>query len=664
MRDASRGAHGAARAGIAVLSAAAAIAALPSPAAAQQPVGAAPVVIDGPSPDIVRPSGLGLSVARDGTGGLVYLKQVAGVAHVFVSQLAGGSFQPPVQVDASLPGASSQPVIAAGNGGLLLVAFINAGELYVVNRGSQTAPFGAPGGLAGGAINPSISMSNFGKAYLAFAVADGAGYDVRSGYYYNGRWALESAPLNAVAADDAGTGAGRPQVATAGDGIGIVVWGEGGHIYSRRVWTKFPSVVYEQADAALSGCTEVSADEPVVGTEGDSSYAQVAFHEVLTCGGQQLSRVLANRLQASVYNGISVADGLVGPSDGADAPQITMSEYGPGWITAARNGSHDLFATALGGNGQIEGSTQVNSLGNATAPAAVPATAGLFSSLIAWQQNPGSAGLAEVRFRYAPDGETLGPEVVISSPVQGPADAANGLAAAGDISGDAAVAWLQGPAGAAQIVAGQLYQGPGYFSPVKGFQYATGSQPSLAWTAAHELWGPMHYVLSIDGNQVTQTTSTSAQAPAPLSDGPHSWQVTGSNPAGQQSQSRAATVFVDTIAPTAAVTVFGRNLVGAQLHVFVSYVDLPPAGEPPADASGVAKLAVLWGDGTVAPLALGSHRSFHAYPRPGRYQITAVAIDRAGNVTRALTYVQVIKPKPKPKPKKHTGKPPPKAKGK
>jgi len=662
MRDASRWARGAARAWIGLLSVAAAIAALPSPAAAQQPAGAAPVVIDGPSPDIVRPSALGLSVARDGTGGLVYLKQVAGVAHVFVSPLVGGSFQTPVQFDASLPGASSQPVIAAGNGGLLLVAFINAGGLYVVDRASQAVPFGAPITLARQALNPSISISTFGKAYLAFAGADGGGYDVRTAYYYDGRWALEVPPFNAVAADDAGTGAGRPEVAIGGDGVGIVVWGEGGHVYSRRVWNTAPSVVYEQADAPLAGCTEVSADEPVVGTGGDSSFAQVAFHEVLTCGGQQLSRVLANRLQASVYNGISVADGLTGPSDGADDPQITMSEYGPGWITAARNGSHDLFATALGGNGQIEGSTQVNSLGDAAAPAGVPGTAGLFSSLIAWQQTPGSAGLPEVRVRYAPDGETLGPELVVSSPVQGPADVANGLAVAGDISGDAAVAWLQGPAGATQIVAGQLYQGPGSPAPVKGFQYAAGSEPSLAWTAAHELWGPMQYAVSVDGNQVAQTTATAVQVPTPLSDGPHSWQVTGTNPAGQQSQSRAATVFVDTVSPTAALSIYGRSLVGAQLHAYVSYVDLPPAGEPPADASGIAKLVVLWGDGTIAPLATGSHRSFHTYSRPGRYQITAVVTDRAGNVTRVLAHVRVIKPKPKPK--KHAGKPPPKAKGK
>jgi hypothetical protein len=42
-----------------------------APAQAQIATPAAPIVVDGPSPDILGLSGF--SVARDGTGGLVYL---------------------------------------------------------------------------------------------------------------------------------------------------------------------------------------------------------------------------------------------------------------------------------------------------------------------------------------------------------------------------------------------------------------------------------------------------------------------------------------------------------------------------------------------------------------------------------------------------------------
>ena len=272
-----------------------------SPAAAQTPVPGAPIVIDGPSADIVGLSGI--SVARDGTGGIVYIRQILGTPHVFLSRLVAGVFQPPQQVDVGLPDASSQPVIAAGNGGLLLVAFLNDGDLYVVEEASATTTPTAPAVLAAGAQNPAIAMTNFGKAYLAFTVgADGA-HDVRAAYYFNGQWGLEPTPLDAVPADDAGAGTGRPAVAAASDGIGIVSWGEGGHIYVRRVWGTSPSLAFYQADVpSLGGLTEVSADQPQVAAGGDSSYVGIAFHELLSNGTQQRSRVLARRLVASVFD--------------------------------------------------------------------------------------------------------------------------------------------------------------------------------------------------------------------------------------------------------------------------------------------------------------------------------------------------------------------------
>lgn len=651
MLDALRGKLSAGRPWLAMAVVISALAAAPAPAAAQQPVPTSAGAIDGPSADIPSPSGLAISVARDGTGGLVYLKQVSGVAHVFVSVIEGGSFQPPVEVDSSLGGASSQPVIAAGDGGLLLVGFINGGELYVVGRASQSVQLGAPTGLAGGAINPAISMSDFGKAYLAFTLAAGSGDDVRAAYYYNGRWALESPPLNSVPGDDAGTGSGGPQVATAGDGVGIVAWGENGHIFSRRVWATSASVVDEQADAPPSGCTEASAGDPVVGTEGDSSYAQVAFQETVTCNSHQQSRVLMNRLHGSVYDGLEAPDGLSdSSSDGAIDPQITMGEYGHGWVTSVRIGAHDIYATALGDNGTPVGSAQVNGLPNSASPDPVPATAGLFSNFIAWQQDPGSAGVPEIRVRYAPAGGTLGPETVVSSPAQGPTDAADGIAGDGDVAGDVAVAWLQGTPGALTVMADQMYQPPGPIF-MKGLLYENTSYPVLKWTPSHEPWGPMSYKVTLDGTLVAQTQSSAVRTAAAVPDGPHRWQVTGANPAGQSTTSGTATVFVDTTPPTATMTLYGRRVVGTTLHVYVTYVDLPQAGEPSADASGVKNVVLRWGDGKTVPLKLGLHRSFHAYKRTGHYVISLLVTDRAGNSTREIIPV-VVKPKPKPKHKK------------
>jgi hypothetical protein len=182
-----------------------------APGAAAQPenpVPAPPSVVIGPNPDLVGLSGM--SIARDGTGGIVFLEDVGGVRHVFVSRLTGGVFAPAQQLDTAVPGSSSQPVIAAGNGGVLLVAFVNAGTLWVADSSSSSAPFAAPIDISPGAANPSIQISNFNKAYIAFTQSDGSASNVRAAYYDDGQWSLEPSPLNAVPADDAGTGQGAP----------------------------------------------------------------------------------------------------------------------------------------------------------------------------------------------------------------------------------------------------------------------------------------------------------------------------------------------------------------------------------------------------------------------------------------------------------------------
>ena len=602
------------------------------PAAQAQPDPSPPHILDGPSPALAGNTNLGLSIARDGTGALSYLKG----NRVFVSPLVGGSFGAPRPVDGNLPPASSQPVVAATNGGLAIVAFINGGELFAVTRSSFASGWSAPVPLAGGASNPSIQATYLGKAYLAFTAADGGGHDVRTAYYFNGTWRLEPTPLNRAPRDDAGTGAGRPQVAAAGDGVAIVAWGEGGHVLTRRVWGTSPSTALEQADAPLPGCSEISADEPDIGSGGDSSYAAVAFHERLSCGGDTESRVLMNRLHASLYDGIAPADGLSTPaSDGADQPAAAVGEYGRGWVTSSRNATHDIDALLLGSNESPSGVFQVNGEGNASAPFAVPATAGLSSTFIAWQHDPGPGGSPDVRMRYATgSGPGLGPEQVLSSPGQGPTDAASGIAAGGDNAGDAAVAWVQ-DAGAPAIVVAQLYQPPPSFAALTSQAYARSTNVVLAWSPPAS-WGPMTYTVTVDGSQVGRTNATSFAVR--LGTGQHTWRVTATNPAGEQSTMSPARVLVDTVAPSGSFALTGAKVAGSVLRLTAKYGDRP-AGH----GSGVAKVTVYWGDRTSRRQI--SHTATHVYRRAGRFKVRVVVQDRAGNTT-TLTRVFKIVAKP------------------
>jgi hypothetical protein len=612
-----------------------------SPALAQPLTAAPPVVLDGPSPNLAELDGM--SIAADGTGGLIYLKTVSGVAHVFVSSLTGGVFRPPQQVDVGLAGASSQPVIAAGNGGVLQIAFINGGVLWVVDRAAASSALPAPSALASGAANPSLQRTKFGKAYLAFTVADGSGFDVRTAFFFLGKWALEPSPLNAVPADNAGTGAGRPQVAAAGDGIAIVVWGEQGHIYVRRVSGVTPSVALQQADVpALSGWSEMSSAEPAVGSGGDSTYANVVFREVLTNGAQTQERVLMNRLHASVFDGVAQPDGVSTPGpEGAYQPATSDSEYAIGFVTSAHDISNQLWGTVL--NGRPIGTLRIDSLPNATPPYGTSAMDGLYSGLVAWQHDPGLPGTAEVRARVYDSG-SFGPEMVLSSPTLGPTDASRGITTAGDGSGDAAVAWVQGPAGAKAIVTDQLYQSPGSFDSENSHQYARTLQPRLSWSPVKSFWGVTYRVI-LDGGQIAQTAATSVTTPAPLAQGPHRWQVIATNAAGVSSTSPLSTVFVDTVPPTGRLKLTGTKHAHSLLHASVIASDVP-AGLPPSDGSGVAAMYISWGDHHVYRIR---HGKFHTYARPGRYTVKVTIDDRAGNVTTIVSHLHIT-PKPKPKP--------------
>ncbi len=603
------------------------------------PTLAAPTVLAGPDAGIVALTGM--SIARDGTGGVVYVDQVAGVSHVFVSRLSGGSFQAPEQLDASLPGASSQPVIAAGNNGVLLIGFINGGQLYVVDRAAGSASFPAPVSLAVGAANPAISMSNFGKAYLAFTAIGAGGHDVRDAYYVGGTWTVEPTPLDAVASDDAGAGTGRPAVVAAGDGVGIIAWGEAGHIFARRVWGTAPSVVYQQADVpSLSGWTEVSSGAPSIGAGADSSYVDIGFQETLANGTQTQSRALMDRLVAGSSSGITAADGLSTPGpEGAVDPQVAMNDSGRGYMTSARTSSDQLFADVLGTVGADNGVLRVDSLANTTAPDAVPAIAGLSSALIAWQESAPPLDIAEIRVRYGPTGGfSLGPELVASTPVLGSTDADAGLVAGGDVAGDGALAWVQGSGASTRIVAAQMYQPPGSFAASRRITYTRSTTPVLSWSPSRQSWGPLSYQVTLDGVAVGRTGATAFRPSVPLSEGPHTYQVMAINAAGVTRPANPATVLVDTIAPSARVSLSGTRRVGASVRLQVRYSDVR-APEPAADASGVASVSVAWGDGVRAKIG---HLKSHAYRRPGLYRLTVTVTDRAGNKATVLRFLRIV----------------------
>ena len=609
----------------------------------------APSALDG-SGEVAQPSGLQMSIARDGTGGLVYLRHdpSSGRDGVFLSRLTGGTFGSPTALDGGLPGSSSQPVIAAGNNGLLLIAFVNDGTLETVTVPSVSSAVPAPSALSRAASDPAISANNFSEAYLVFTHDVGPGSEVEAAHFSAAGWSLAVGPLSTSTADGAGTGSGNPAVATAGDGVGIASWGEGGHVLSRKITGTAPSPALETADTAPDGCSEQSAGDPGVGTEGDSSYADVVFQETLTCAGTVQTRVFARRLRGSAYEAIKAVDGIGGSGPGvtspaageanATRPAVSEGEYGRGLITAVRSDTGGVMTTVLGADGSLGSPAAVNAAPTSASATAVPAVAGLFSSLVAWEQAPGSGATADLRLRFTQNGTDLGPETVVSSPTAGPTDAADGLAAGGDVQGDAALAWLQGPAGAPVLYTEEFLQAPGGFAASTPFRYSRNRQPTLTWGAPTELWGGLTYQVSVDGQAVAQTQQTSFTLPSPLADGPHSWQVTATNAVGQSSTMAAAQVWIDATPPTVSIGLTGIPRVGSPVSVSVSASDTPPGGTPDG-ASGLARGRLDFGDGTIVPTLAGTA---HTYARPGSYLVGETVEDRAGNAVVASTRVRIV----------------------
>jgi hypothetical protein len=417
-------------------------------------------------------------------------------------------------------------------------------------------------------------------------------------------------------------------VATAGDGIGTVAWGERGHIYTRRVWGTSPSIVFQQADVGtVGGWTEVSADQPDIAVGGNSSWVGVVFDETIANGSQQLSRVIYNRLQGGAYNGAIGVDGLGTPGvEGAGDPRIAMAEYGNGLTSSAKQSSNQVFSAVLAANGSFAGTYRGDSLPNSSPPHAVPAAVGLNSLVLAWQHDGGIAGGTEIRARYFTVLQGLWPEQVLSTPSWGPTNAANGLAAGGDQNGDVAVAWVQGPPGAQRIVVGQMYQPPG--KPTGLSKYARGTHPILSWQPPPGAWGPMRYTVRFDGVFTGITTATSVTVPRRFRQGPHTMTVTATNPAGFQSPTAKARVIIDSVKPRVS---FKLSANGKAVAIALQYTDRSPGVRY---SSGVGSIVIQWGDGSVSQLAVGKTRRVHFYRRRGRFRVQVTVADRAQNKTR------------------------------
>jgi hypothetical protein len=464
--------------------------------------------------------------------------------------------------------------------------------------------------------DPSVDLSINGTAYASFT----SNGDVRISRLdrRTNAWGVLDQPADIDPARPAGVGTARSRVAISADGIGIVTWGEGGHVYARKMFGPALSTApqdltpptFEQRLPAVS-------DLPDIDAEDDSSFAWVVFRQIFADGG---SRILATRQRGTGFDPPTAID--VG-GEPVREPNIDMNGRGVGLATTtgAATGQpqvalldRDVFAP---GAGLFAPSV--------AAPAVVPAMSdnndGLVAGVIG---GPGEAPVVRV-LTYndrKPD-----KELVMSRPELGPVLPERGFDASADRAGGAVVAWVQGGPDDRKLVAGYVDREPGTFA---GYTSQRCCQPALArltWQPSFGLWGPHRYQVRIDGRLVGETTDTKLTLTTPLAGAIHHWQVTAIDVRGQARRSKTRLLRVDSAAPRISV---GYKRTKRVVTVSVRGRDLRGPG---FRSSGLRDIVISWGDATPGVSGVASVRARHRYSRPGTYALEITARDNAGNTT-------------------------------
>lgn len=576
--------------------------------------------IDGPSADI---RALGdLDLARDGTGALAYVKRVDGVDHIAVALFEGGVFKPAERIDPALPLDSSQPVVGAADGGRLAIVFVNGGIVYGAVRPSG-GPWAAPVALAAGA-DPAVDLSINGTAYATYTSAG----DVRVARLdrRTNSWAAIEQPADVDPARAAGVGAGRSRVAISADGIGVVTWGEGGHVYARKMFgAALSTAPQDLTPADFEGRVPVLSELPEIDAEDDSSYAWVAFRQSFADGG---SRILARRQRGTGFDPPVAIDEASGEPVGAPRIDLNGRGVGIGMTTGAQSGQpmwsmleRDTFGLGV----RLFGAS-------VAAPAVMPAisenNSGLMAAVLG---GPGESPL--VRARTIEDGKA-GIEQVMSRPELGAVVPELGFDAAADRASGVVVAWVQGGPDDRRIVAGYLDRVPGNFAGYTSQRCCRNPLPRFSWQESFSLWGAVRYIVSVDGKVVGETTNRFLTPATPITGPTHKWQVLAVDGRGQTKRSRTRLLRIDDLRPLVSVG-YKRTRRVVSLSVRARDPD-----RPGHHRSGLRSVVISWGDrskgarGTTARL-----RARHRYPGRGTFPLTITARDRAGNervVTRAV----------------------------
>jgi PKD domain len=608
--------------------------------------------IDGPSEDIVGFGGA--AMAEDGSGGLVYVKRVAGVAHVFVSRYGGGAWQPPVRVDYAQPFAASWARIGAAEGGELIVVWATpfatehghpVYELLGAELGPGSRTFGQAvivdpniGEAAG--TSPDLAVSSTGQADVVYRAVSFSGSipllrptdvvaSVRVAAFSGERWSslgtVNRAPGLSMRAP---TQANAPRIALGPTGNGIVVWQEPeadgvARIWARRIFGGSLDYVMPVTATAYGGAAITNdADAPSVAIS-KLGQAEVAYRQSWATGSPLPGpRIFLNTLpdgeaeSGSQFLGARVADAgaAAGKSAVVGRPSIDIDERRETRLLYDANGLPRVV------QGNDRGVLTAGSLGSPFTGSLLGAAGELAAGSVMNPEGGGVSAWPSADPKGRPGvgvREDFPSGAVQTALVSGGAGGPVGELAVGRSGlGDGLVAFQQGPIGNAAIVAAQVTSPPEPFAVTLPKGWIRPSQAHIAWAPAESANGPLTYSAVLDGTVLgpTQSRSEYTFGPRSLSTGTHDVQVLATDIFGQQALTATGQIKVDASPPVVRIARRGRTVV---VRVSDSDSGLVPAS-----------VAVAFGDGATAR----RHGSAsHRYKRSGAVTVYVTARDRAGN---------------------------------
>lgn len=620
-----------------------------------------PITIDGPNTEGMSLGGV--AMAPDGTGGLVYTKTVGGVQHVFASHYNGSEWSAPIRVDGGDAFAGSQPRIAAGRNGRLLVVWVTPvatllkGEvqygLYSASLGPGAEEFSSPllidGDVGEGAgVDPSLAGTTPGNAIVAYRVVTytfpkpatigsppvqlrpgDVMAEIRVARLEGGRWSkLPALNRNLAASMRSPTEGNAPQVAIGATGRAVVAWQEpdltgAARVLVRRIAGGIPGPIFLASPETWNG-KPVTEDATgfslgVTGLDRVRLAVRVEGSPSSSLGG---SRIFLTSFGSSAAPGGGKPVGPE-PADGAKAPQAgPIGSPSVATVDGVGVGGAMLLAFASGSTIRTVGIDEQNKLrepetvpGPAAQPGAPVVTAvdpeggyAVAYEAVGEEELPAVA----VYQTFAKEGSQTG---LLYGPLGGQISQLEGSESG---AGDALLAFRQGEGGRFAIVADRVAAAPAAFAVRVPKGWVSPRKATVHWSAPSSAVGGLEYGLLLNGRIVRSGLRRLRFTPpsAQLYDGVGRVQVVATDRLGEEVLSRSAKMRVDSQPPKLQIHVRRRRGI-VRIKLKDTQSGLLPKGTK-----------ISFGDGTKARRG-GAFT--HHYKQPGTYRIRLRAEDRVHN---------------------------------